>query len=241
MNGHRHSGNNSGAEQAYVHALKYARLNSLYDPLLRLTMRESLFKGRLVEQMNLEKGQRVLDVGCGTATLTLLLKKTHPDAEVTGIDGDPGILEIARKKTAKAGLQIAFDEGMAYALPYADGSFDRVVSSLMLHHLTRENKQRALREAWRVLRPGGELHVADFAKPHTALMRLIALPALLGASSMVRDNLQGRLPDLIRSAGFEEVCERQRFQTIFGTLSLFSAIKMGAPPAARVALEEKRP
>ena len=76
-------------------------------------MRESTFKRRLVEQARIEKGQRVLDLGCGTGTLTILIKKSHPEAEVIGLDGDPNILEIARTKIAKAGLDITLDQGIA--------------------------------------------------------------------------------------------------------------------------------
>jgi ubiquinone/menaquinone biosynthesis C-methylase UbiE len=131
-------------------------------------MREAAFKRRLVEQARMESGYHVLDLGCGTATLTILVKQAHPDAEVVGLDGDQRILDIARAKIAKAGLAIALDRGMAYDLPYRDHSFDRVLCSLVIHHLTRENKLRALREVMRVLKPGGELHVADFGKPHNA-------------------------------------------------------------------------
>ena len=138
----------------YIPALRYNCLTALYDPILRWTMRESVFKRRLVEQARIERGHRVLDLGCGTATLTLLLQQKHPGAQVVGLDGDPKVLEIARGKAARAGIPIVLDRGMAFELPYADGCFHRVLSSLLFHHLTQENKLRALREVFRVLRPG---------------------------------------------------------------------------------------
>lgn len=67
-----------------------------------------------MEQMRIEKGHRILDVGCGTATLDILIKKAYPDAEVVGIDGDPKILEMARTKIKKEGQNITLDEGMAF-------------------------------------------------------------------------------------------------------------------------------
>src|SRR5438093_7602838 len=97
--------------------------------------------------------QQILDLGCGTGTLTLQIKRAFPHAEVRGIDGDPKILKIARAKTQRAGLEIALDEGMAFALPYPDATFDRVVSSLVLHHLTAGDKRRSCAEVFRVLRP----------------------------------------------------------------------------------------
>lgn len=209
---------------AYIPALSYDWLTPLYDSLIRWTMPEYTFKRHLVEQARIGRGHRILDLGCGTATLTNLIKRTHPDAEVVGLDGDPRILEIARRKAAREGLAIKLDEGMSYQLPYADNSFDRVLSSLFFHHLTRENKDRTLNEVFRILRPGGELHVADFGKPQNALMRVASLPwqAFEGRKTTA-DNAQGRMPSIFREAGFREVCETARYMTLFGTLSLYRA------------------
>lgn len=207
----------------YTPALKYDWLTSWYDLLIRLAMPETTFKGHLVEQAQIEKGHRVLDLGCGTATLTILIKKTHPEAEVVGLDTDPKILEIAKAKVAKAGLDITLVQGMAFELPYPDGSFERVLSSLVLHHLTTEDKKRTLKEVFRVLRPAGELHVADFGKPHNALMYLISL--IMRGHEEVSDNIKGLLPEMFREAGFDHVEEFARYATIFGTLSLYRARK----------------
>jgi ubiquinone/menaquinone biosynthesis C-methylase UbiE len=188
-------------------------------------MREAVFKPRLVEQAHIQPGHRVLDLGCGTATLTLLIKQTHPDAQVFGLDGDLKILEIARSKVRKAGLGIAFDHGMAFDLPYQDHSFERVVVSLVLHHLARENKIRTLKEVLRILKPGGELHVADFGKPQNGLMYLISL--ILRHFEEVSDNIKGLLPQMLREVGFDQVEESARYMTVFGTLSLYRARKPG--------------
>ncbi len=174
-------------------------LTPLYDSFVKWFMPESKFKKRLIEQARIQPGQRVLDLGCGTATLTIMIKQAHPQAEVTGLDGDPNILKIARRKVARAGVEIALDEGLAYRLPYSDKSFDRVVSSLVLHHLTAENRRLALSEAFRVLQPGGELHIADLGRPNKLL------------------------PTMLREAGFEQDEERARFATIFGDLILWRA------------------
>src|SRR5260221_465800 len=94
-------------------------------------MRGSVFKGQLIRQAQIRSGERALDLGCGTGTLTLRLKQVHPDAEVVGLDADPRALRIAEAKAATAGLQVTFDRGMAIALPYPDDAFDRVLSSLL--------------------------------------------------------------------------------------------------------------
>ena len=210
----------------YIPALKYDWLTPVYDLLLKWTMGEFAFKRQLVRQAGIEKGNRVLDLGCGTATLTLLLKKSHPEAEVVGLDGDPKVLEIAKTKAVKTGLKIALDRGMAFELPYPDRSFDRVLSSLVFHHLTRDNKVRTLREVFRVLKPGGELHVADWGKPQNTLMRVaFLLVQMLDGFNTTADSVNGLLPELFSQAGFEDIQQTDRHITLFGTLALYRARK----------------
>lgn len=210
----------------YIPALKYNWLTPVYDPLLKWTMGEFAFKRQLVRQAGIEKGNRVLDLGCGTATLTLLLKKSHPEAEVVGLDGDLKVLEIAKAKAVKTGLKIALERGMAFELPYPDRSFDRVLSSLVFHHLTRDNKVRTLKEVFRVLKPGGELHVADWGKPQNTLMRAaFLLVQMLDGFNTTADSVKGLLPELFSQAGFEDTQQTDRHITPFGTLALYRARK----------------
>src|SRR5215207_4583239 len=183
----------------YIPALGHDRLTPLYDPLLRWVMREGRFKRRLVEQAGIRGGHRVLELGCGTGTLAVMVKQARPDAEVVGLDGDENVLKIAREKAAKAGVRLLLHQGMAYEIPYRDGDFDRVLSSLMLHHLTAADKKRTLSDVFRVLRPGGELHVVDFGPPRTLYSRLAAFVS--ARSEQVADNVRGLLPEMFREAG----------------------------------------
>ena len=215
----------SKTRSEYIPALSYEWLTFGYDPLVKWFMRETAVKGRLVEQGGIEKGQRVLDLGCGTATLAILAKKSRPGADVIGIDGDRKILEIADAKTRKQGLNIPLFDAMAFDLPCRDNYFDRVFASLLFHHLTRENKIRTIAEVHRVLKPGGELHVADFGAPQNALMRFVSL--LTRHLEEASDNVQGLLPVMLVSAGFEAVDATAHYMTIFGTLSLYRARKQG--------------
>lgn len=207
----------------YIPAVSFDWLTRFYDPLIRWTMPERAFKSALIEQARLEDGQRILDVGCGTGTLLIMMKEACPGIEAVGVDGDPNILGIAGFKIEQGGFSIEVREAMAFELPFPDAHFDRVVSSLVLHHLTTEDKTRALMEIYRVLRPNGELHVADFGKPHNALMRALAL--LVQSLEHSTDNVEGRIPDLFRAAGFTAATEVDRRATLFGTLSLYSGRK----------------
>src|SRR5262245_5382999 len=212
------------AETRYVPALGFASLTRFYDPVLRLTTRETTFKRVLVEQVMLTNGSRALDLGAGTGTLTLMLKREAPGATVIGVDGDPDVLVQARAKATAANLGVRFDEAMADALPYGDASFDRVVSSLLLHHLSPALKRRALAEAFRVLAPGGELHAADWGRPQNVLMRTLFLGVqLLDGFATTAENVAGMLPDLFHEAGFRDVRETTRFATVFGTVALYRA------------------
>ena len=206
----------------YIPAFHFYLLNFIYDPILRL-VREKTFKTALVKQAGLEKGHRALDIGCGTATLTILIKRACPDCEVLGLDGDPAILEVARRKIARAGLNIRLIHGTAAVLPFPDDSFDRVFTSLILHHLTSDDRAYALKEILRVLKPGGELHIAELGKPHNALMSLVS--QAVGRLESARDFVRGLLPEVLTGAGFVQVAETYRIATVFGTFELYKAQK----------------
>lgn len=211
----------------YIPALRYEWLTGYYDAVMHKLMRETTFKQALVRQAKVENGHRVLDLGCGTATLTLMIKQAHPEAEVTGLDGDPKALEIARGKVAASGLAITLDEGMAFSLPYPDNSFDRVFSGLLFHHLTREDKERTLKEVVRVLRPGGELHVADWGKAGNPLMRsAFFLVQILDGFKTTTDNVNGLLPKFFNGSSLQDAQETARYATVFGTMSLYRARKL---------------
>ena len=222
-----------GAEDgAYVPALGYSWLTGAYDWVIRLTTRERVFKRALIAQARVAAEHRVLDVGCGTGTLAVWLKQSEPQADVTGVDGDPEILVMAERKARASATTVRFDCALSFALPYADGQFDRVVSSLFFHHLSPEQKRSTAREILRVLRPGGELHVADWGQAANSLMRaLFVLIQLLDGFRNTRENVSGRLPAIFRDAGFAAVEQRARFATIFGTMALYAAARPASPTA----------
>jgi ubiquinone/menaquinone biosynthesis C-methylase UbiE len=207
----------------YIPALSFAWLTPLYDPVMRLLMREDEIRHSFMRQMALSPGMRFLDVGCGTGTLAILIRRTHRGVAVTGLDGDPAVLARAANKAARGGDSINWNLGFATNLPYAGDSFDRVASSLVMHHLAVPDKVRALCEAHRVLRPGGELHILDFGPPQNAYSRIAA--SVMRHLEETAAQFDGLLPEMIRAAGFckPEVCSR--FITLFGPLDSLQAVK----------------
>jgi ubiquinone/menaquinone biosynthesis C-methylase UbiE len=212
---------NASEEREFLPALRFKSLTRLYDPLIGITTRERATKGRLVELAGLADGQRVLDVGCGTGTLALLAKGAAPGAEVVGVDADPEMLDQARAKPGAG--EIRFDQGMADALPCEDASFHRVLSSLVFHHLPRPVKEGAAREIARVLRPGGQFHLADWGPPGGPLMWGLSRMVRYGDGRSTVDNLAGELPEILRQAGLRCHGEGERMRTAFGALCFYRA------------------
>lgn len=212
-----------------IPALRFNALTGLYDPVMAGILRESTWKAQLVAQIGARAGMRILDLGCGTGTLTLLLAQAAAGARVIGVDADPEALERAATKAAAAGATIELVEETSTSMSFPDASFDRVVSSLLFHHLTLDGKRATLAEARRVLRSDGELHIADWGRPHDALMRAAFLPVqLLDGFATTADNVRGALPALVAAAGFEPVRETRRRRTLFGTLTFLLARASGA-------------
>jgi ubiquinone/menaquinone biosynthesis C-methylase UbiE len=142
----------------------------------------------------------VLEIGCGTGNLTTRAHRAHPHATVVGVDPDPRALARAARKV-NVGNKIKFVRGYVQELPFEDNGFDRVLSSMMWHHLDSETKAAAAREILRVLRPGGSLHLVDIGGDMTAADGFLA--RRLMRSEHGAGNLGDAIPSLFRSVGFE--------------------------------------
>src|SRR5215213_2515644 len=170
----------------------------LYDPFTRLIGVESAHRN-LAEQAGLESATRVLEIGCGTGNLALLVKRRRPQLDVVGLDPDRKALARAARKARRAGLPLELDTGFADALPYPDAGFDRVLSSLMFPHLETDLRVASLSEVLRVLRPGGSLHLMDFGGDSH---HLHGLARLARRSHKLQGNWADRIPTLMGEAVF---------------------------------------
>lgn len=220
------------ADPSYVRAAGRFGPSRLYDPAIALTVRERRFRGIVIERTVAHASEDgvVVDVGSGTGTLAIALSGSLPHATVIAVDGDPRAMAAAR---SKAGAEsVDWRAGMAGELPVDSETADVVVMSLLLHHIDRPTKTRALAEARRVLVPGGSLQIADWGKPHDPIMRTaFLLLQLLDGFDGTRDHAAGKLPALVEEAGFEGQTTLERLRTVWGSLELIEARKPGGPAA----------
>jgi ubiquinone/menaquinone biosynthesis C-methylase UbiE len=212
------------SERTFLPALRFRALTPYFDAVVRVSSREQEFKRRLLERIDLAPGAAIVDVGAGTGTLAIELSRRWPEARVTGLDADPEILAIARRKAARAGAELDLVEGFSTALPFEDASFDAVVSTLFFHHLADNAKEETLAELRRVLTPGGVLHVADWGSPLDPLQRAAFLTVrAFDGFDVTAANARGALPVLFAAAGFARVEVQDRMRTALGTLELLRA------------------
>jgi len=155
------------------HTLGAPRLYDTFVDLFFLGRRRATYQ-RLVDAAGVRTGQRVLDIGCGTGYLARLLSRAvGSSGQVVGIDPSAEMVEYAARK-AVGSSNLRFQIGTAESLDLPADQFDVVVTSLMLHHLPEDLRVPALREMYRVLRPGGTLLAAEAQMPRHAMLRLLA-------------------------------------------------------------------
>jgi ubiquinone/menaquinone biosynthesis C-methylase UbiE len=144
-------------QRSYVPAAGNDWSLPFYDPLVKLIGGDGA-RRVLIEQAALQPGFRVLEVGCGTGSLLMSIKRTQPGVDVTGLDPDPKALSRASRKADAARVAIRLDRGFSDELPYPDASFDRVFSCFMFHHLTDvlRDRHRLLPGRCAVMTPAGQ-------------------------------------------------------------------------------------
>ncbi len=206
-----------GPRRTYIPAAGHDWTLPLYDPLVKLLGGDRTRRA-LVDQAAIRPGHRVLEIGCGTGTLAVVIKRLHPDVDVVGLDPDPKALARARRKAERAAVSIQFDQGFSDEMPYPETSFDRVFSSFMFHHLQGHEKEKTLREVRRVLKPAGFLHLLDFAGPEARAGGFLA--RWLHSTHQLRDNSENRMLTLMSQAGFADPKKVGQGAILFGRVRI---------------------
>jgi len=212
----------SESKNEYIPALSFRVLTPFYDFIQKYIVRDIRYKSRLIAHAQIQAGHRVMDLGCGTGTLAIMAKRAQPQADIFGLDADPEMLKVAKAKKDQEKLEVKFDVGFTNNLPYPDEFFDRVLSSIMIHHLKTPDKEKTAHEIYRVLKPGGQLHIIDFGKPYTWYGKLLG--PFLYKFEEANDNVEGRLPEIFGAPGLKmEIVGH--FWTFFGDLAFLKGVK----------------
>jgi ubiquinone/menaquinone biosynthesis C-methylase UbiE len=193
-----HVAANSQTKRPFLPGMGVDWLLPLYDPITTLLGLDHA-RRELLRQAELHPSHRVLDIGCGTGSLVVLAKTSYPSVDVVGVDPDDRALARAARKARRAGASIQFNRGFSDALDYPNGTFDRVLSSFMFHHLGRDEKARTLQEVRRVLSADGRLHLLDFGGGDSAGRS--RLPRLHWHHRLT-DNDERTILELLEDAGF---------------------------------------
>ena len=175
-----------------------------YDSYMRkVTLgRERALRETTIGLAQVKPGDSVLEVGCGTGTLTLAAKRqAGPAGQVFGIDVIPGMIELSQRKAAQANENITFRLGSIDDIPFSENQFDVVMCSFMIFHMSEDTRRKGIAEIYRVLKPRGRLLVLDLALPTPPVQRAIA-KTLFGG--MLQHDLRELAP-LMEASGFSNV------------------------------------
>ncbi len=211
---------------SFIPALGYDFLTAYYDMAIKLTMPEKKFRRILVESINPQDDESILEFGFGTGQNLILVKNQNRNIKLTGLDIDPKVKDIANYKLDKNKHSVQLDLYSGNMFPYSDNHFDKIYSCLVFHQLDAYTKTNCLKEIYRVLKPEGELIIADWGKASNLVMRLtFGLVQLLDGFKTTNGNLKGKMLEYISSVGFKNVQITQSINTAIGTFSYFKAQK----------------
>lgn len=197
-----------------------ARLTPLVDAMLGAAARETPWRRAFLQQIAPRTDDVIVEIGCGAGAMTLMLAEANQRATLVAIDSDEAALSRARARAQEAGRAITFlrGGGADVAQITAQWAPTKIVCSLVMHTISTQEKFAVLQAAHTALRADGVLHCAEYATQERPLMRSLFTAFQGGAAPE-----PGALAKLMRDAGFRAVDEPRRFDTLTGTISLFTA------------------
>lgn len=209
-----------------------------YDPITQYVLppNETSVRQQAIKAIG-GQPRRILDLGCGTGSTTLMLKQTFPEAQVIGLDLSPYMLVMGEYKAKQAGLDIQWQHGKAEATSFADGEFDLVTASLLFHETPPEIAQAILRECFRLLVPGGQVVILD---GNQKTLRTLDWLTQVFEEPYIKDYSLGNLDAWLGAAGFEAVKTEdwwfihqvsQGMKPLSVNSSTNSAVEIGQPEA----------
>jgi len=214
-----------GNDKKYIPALSFDFLTGYYDRAIKRVMPGG-FRQILIQQINPFANEMILDFGTGTSEIAILLKKEISAIKIIGIDVDPKVLRIAKKKIAHQNLDIQVLEYDGKTFPFPNNYFDKVVSCLVFHHLSPYQKQIALDEIFRVLKTGGEIHIADWGLERNKIKaKFLNFLGYFKVLQYIVEHGKGLFPGYITRSGFKNLTETHYLKTRTGTLCYYMATK----------------
>lgn len=200
-------------EYEYLPALKWHILTRFYRLVCNMSFLGTSYKRALLSLVTLQKGDTILDVGCGPGDIIEAVKQKYPDVAAFGADPDDVLLEIARKNLAEKNLSAELVRAYAEHLPFPDNSFDVVFCVLTLHHIPPELKVRALEEMRRVLKPSGTLLLSDYGKKKIPVRG----PSqwIFERKANLKDHFEGKISSYVTQSGLRLVTEKEYHHGIF--------------------------
>lgn len=209
----------------FTPAAGYSALTPVYDIALRVLTREARWRNALLDQIDLRDHESILDVGCGTGTLAIMLKLRVPDARVIGLDPDPTVLQVAAAKARRAGAHVEWRLGFAQDAP-SIGQVDQVVSTLVFHQVSLGGKRAGLRAMFEAVRPGGAIHLADYCRqPDWVARQLFRFIQMLDGQADTQANLEGAVERTLEDLSGKPANPRAIVRTLTGAISLFHVQK----------------
>lgn len=206
----------------FTPALGYAGLTPLYDLAIRLLTRERRWRETLIEQLSPRSGEAILDVGCGTGTFAILIKRQAPRARVVGLDPDPEVLARAASKAEAAGVEVEWRRGFAHDAAGFAGEFDKAVSTLVFHQVPLEGKFAGIEAMLKAVRFGGEIHIADYCRQPDWLMRqLFRIVQMMDGRTNTQANAEGAVERILSRLGASPPAPEEVVRTPTGAISLF--------------------